>query len=370
MINRIYIDNFRCLVNFEIELSSIGLLLGPNGSGKSTVFEVLRRLQSYISGNCRIEEAFPKHDLTRWQQRSEQRFELDVSLPEGDLTYSLVVEHSVKENLSRVKEEKLTEGPSKLFDRKREHVFLFRDDGSEGPDYPYDWTLSALVTIQSRHDNSKLTAFKRQINNLVIAAISPSNMEKISDKEAMQLSARLENFISWYRRVSQENMASMLELFGELTAVLEGFVSFSFKDSGESGKILKVLFKQISEPHQIQQYDFSELSDGQRALIALYALLHSSSERNLCLFLDEPDNFVSIREIQPWLANLRELTGERLDQAVLISHHPEVIDSLGPSKGYLFAREPESPARILTSIPGSEEDGLTLSEILARGWEK
>ncbi len=308
MINRIYIDNFRCLVNFEIELSPIGLFLGPNGSGKSTVFEVLRRLQSYISGNCRIEEAFPKQDITRWHNRSEQRFELGVSLPEGGLTYSLVVEHSETENLCRVKEEKLAEGPSVLFHRKLENVSLFRDDGSEGPKYPYDWTLSAL--------------------------------------------------------------ASMLELFGELTAVLEGFDSFSFKDSGESGKMLKVLFKQESKPRRTRQYDFSELSDGQRALIALYALLHSSSERKLCLFLDEPDNFVSIREIQLWLASLRELCGERLDQAILISHHPEIIDSLGPSKGYLFAREPESPARILSGIPDSEESGLTLSEILARGWEK
>lgn len=370
MINRIYIDNFRCLVNFEIELTSVGLFLGPNGSGKSTVFEVLRRLQSYISGNCRIEEAFPTKDLTRWQNRSEQRFELDVSLPEGKLSYLLVVEHSEGENLCRVKEEKLTEGSSTLFNRKLEHVFLFRDDGSKGPDYPYDWTLSALVAIQARRDNSKLTAFKMQVNNLVIAAISPSNMEKISEKEAVQLSARAENFISWYRRVSQENMASMLELFGELTAVLDGFVSFSFREAGESGKILKVMFKQKNESRQTQPYDFSELSDGQRALIALYALLHSSSERNLCLFLDEPDNFVSIKEIQPWLASLREVCGERLDQAVLISHHPEIIDSLGPSKGYLFAREPESPTRILASMPVSENDGLTLSEILARGWEK
>ena len=250
-------------------------------------------------------------------------------------------------------------------------MFIYiRDDGSKGPDYPYDWTLSALVTIQARCDNSKLTAFKMQINKLVIAAIPPSNMVKISEREAVQLSARAENFISWYRRVSQENMASMLELFGELTAVLDGFVSFSFRESGESDKVLKVMFKQKNESRQTQPYDFSELSDGQRALITLYALLHSSSERNLCLFLDEPDNFVSIREIQPWLANLREVCGERLDQAVLISHHPEIIDMLGPSKGHLFARKPGSQARILTRTPASGENGLTLSEIMARGWEK
>jgi AAA15 family ATPase/GTPase len=48
MLKRIYIDNFRCLVNFELNFDSINLFLGGNGSGKSTVFEALRKLQSLL----------------------------------------------------------------------------------------------------------------------------------------------------------------------------------------------------------------------------------------------------------------------------------------------------------------------------------
>ena len=41
MLKRIYINNFRCLVNFELKLDGLSLFLGANGSGKSTVFAAL-----------------------------------------------------------------------------------------------------------------------------------------------------------------------------------------------------------------------------------------------------------------------------------------------------------------------------------------
>ena len=38
MLTRIYIDNFRCFVNFEYRPERKQLLLGANGSGKSSLF--------------------------------------------------------------------------------------------------------------------------------------------------------------------------------------------------------------------------------------------------------------------------------------------------------------------------------------------
>ena len=41
MLKRLYVDNFRCLVDFELNFDSINLFLGDNGAGKSTIFDVL-----------------------------------------------------------------------------------------------------------------------------------------------------------------------------------------------------------------------------------------------------------------------------------------------------------------------------------------
>ncbi len=50
MLKKIYIHNFRCFSNFELNIDAISLFLGPNGSGKSTLFDALRKLRQFIVG--------------------------------------------------------------------------------------------------------------------------------------------------------------------------------------------------------------------------------------------------------------------------------------------------------------------------------
>ena len=57
MVTRLYVDNFRCLVNFELKLDETNVLLGANGSGKTSVLDALRRIQNLVARGARIEEA-------------------------------------------------------------------------------------------------------------------------------------------------------------------------------------------------------------------------------------------------------------------------------------------------------------------------
>jgi len=50
MLKRLYIDNFRCFVNFEYKPERKQLLLGANGSGKSSLLEVIRLLKRFLAG--------------------------------------------------------------------------------------------------------------------------------------------------------------------------------------------------------------------------------------------------------------------------------------------------------------------------------
>jgi ATPase subunit of ABC transporter with duplicated ATPase domains len=177
----------------------------------------------------------------------------------------------------------------------------------------------------------------------------------------------MDNFVSWYRFLSQEHQGSMLAIFQELKCVIPGFNSFSLKEAGEA-KVLKVLLDRAGENGRLLTYDFRELSDGQRVLVALYTLLFGLKDEGVSLFLDEPDNFVALREIQPWLTALTDSCGEGIEQAVLISHHPEIIDHLALSAGRWFDRDSNGPTRV-TDKPKAQVDGLMPSESMARGWE-
>jgi len=111
MLKRIYIDNFRCLVNFEMKFEdNVSLFLGANGSGKTTVFEVLRKLRKFIigDGEAKVLQVFPKTDLTRWETRLIQKFELDLEGNGGVYKYSLEIEHQEDDKPPKMREENLT----------------------------------------------------------------------------------------------------------------------------------------------------------------------------------------------------------------------------------------------------------------------
>ncbi|MCX7806889.1 MAG: ATP-binding protein, partial [Planctomycetota bacterium] len=99
-------------------------------------------------------------------------------------------------------------------------------------------------------------------------------------------------------------------------------------------------------------------------------LIRLAAGRGYAVFLDEPDNYLALTEIQPWLIELADSCGKDLPQAVICSHHPELIDYLGGDSGLVLERETSGttlvrPAREL-AIEGG---GLKLSETIARGWK-
>ena len=175
----------------------------------------------------------------------------------------------------------------------------------------------------------------------------------------------MRNFAGWYRHAAQENMGAVGDLFAELRDVLPGFHSMSLVESGENSRSLKATFR--GKTGSDTRYGFEQLSDGQRALIALYSLV-TLSDPAQCLFIDEPGNYLSLREVQPWLVKATESCGESLSQIVVVSHHPVTIDYMAGANGRWFHREADEPTQV-SDEPENLVDGISLSENIARGWE-
>lgn len=372
MLTRLYIDSYKCLVNCDIHLGEpINLFLGLNGSGKTSVFEVLKRIQRFVCDGSRIDWVFDAGSRTKWQTSPLQSFELELKDEEGSYQYQLSVEHHEDLKKARVKHERLFfEGKPLLRLEEKGEVFLYRDDFSEGPSFPVDWALSAVGAIPPRHDNTRLTEFKKRLKRILVVQPVPPMMAAESPEEAEAPSGYLENFLSWYRFLSRDQ-GMAFKLMAELKQVLPGFDFFKFEAVGEKHRRLKVYFKDEGETRSIG-YDFDELSDGQRMLIALYTLLYAARSDPRCMFtlcLDEPENFLALPEIQPWLLELYDSCSDGEMQTLLISHHPELIDYLLASPvGLWFERDGNRPARIRAIDDALKKTGLPFSEIIARGW--
>jgi predicted ATPase len=349
-----------------MNFSELTLLMGPNGGGKSTLFDLLYTIRRFIVDNAKISETFPLKDLTAWVNKTHQTFELDVVCGNGIFSYKLIIAHNPDKKKQILELEQLTLNGKPLFEFNKGNIKLYNDNHEHGSIYPFDLPVSALGSIGPRSDNKKLTWFKKWMDELFIFSLQPKAMTSESSEETGWFNRDGSNFASWYRYISQEHQDKIFQLMKELRESIHGFHAFKLKEAGRH-KILRVGFTDEDQTLPPVFFDFEQLSDGQRVLIVLYSLLFGLTGLNYSLFIDEPENYISLPEIQPWLMALKDACGDGFRQTVLISHHPELIDYLGPECGKWIERDPLGPARV-KKMPEKIAENLKLSEHIARGW--
>ena len=376
MIKRIRIENYKCLVNFDLELDELSLLLGLNGVGKTAVLDVVFALRRLLSGDARFTDAdvFPTRTLTGWQSRDLQVFELQVLLAAETFTYLLEVEHQRETRLARIGRERLDVDGTTLFECVQNQVQLYEDDPDnkevkKGPTFKTDWRESALARVAPVPHNQRLTRFLDYMRNILICNIQPRGMKTEAGAESPLLDRDAGNFADWFRHMLPEHPELISDLNNELTEVIGGGFSRMWLKK-VSDEVRALMVDQVGAKSGVK-YDLriDEMSDGQRALVVLYGLIHLTRGQGYTLLIDEPENYVALREIQPWLMSLEDACGDTLPQVVIASHHPELIDHLGRENGILLQRgtSDEITARRLDTR--ETEGGVELSELFARGWE-
>ena len=373
MIRRLYVDNYKCFVNFEVRLDPLTLLLGRNGAGKTAILDIVLALRELLRGAAKVTDSFvfPPETLTRWRSGDIQTFEIEVELGGDAYAYRVEVGHGHERYRTRILEERLTANGDNLFGFAEGTVQLYRDDASEGARFGADRAESALARVPEHPDNRRLSRFLDFMRKVIVCGLYPQRFEPESATEDEMLARDGRNFSGWYRHMSQERPDLVEEYTDAMRDVIDGFRRIRLEKVGRDTRALMMAFREDGgAPYELR---IDEVSDGQRTLSALYALTCFAADGGHTLFLDEPDNYVALAEIQPWLMNVEDICGESLRQAVICSHHPECIDYIGGDNGILMTREHSGPTRagrIAEEIRSglSENNSLKLSERVARGW--
>ncbi|WP_438001705.1 AAA family ATPase [Sorangium sp. So ce185] len=363
-IARLYINNYRCFINFELRPERRTLLAGYNGAGKSSIFDVLAAIQDLVAWNRDVSEAFPPGTVTRFGGSLEQRFEIDVTSEWGVFRYALCVAHDLDRGEAAIASEEVTLDGKPLYRFAEREVQLYGDDHSPARDtFSFSPRRSFLASMEPRPTSSRLTWLRSFLHRVRVLRLDPARMAALARTDSDVLLARdASNFASFCRYLLQEEPDGLQRAQGVLREILPGFQHLRAQAAGRA----KVLTARFGYPGgEAYDLDFDALSDGQKALIVLYVLLHASLGTATVLCLDEPDNFVSIREIQPFLVELADVSDESGVQVLLISHSSEVIDYVGASETLLLERPEGGHTRVGAIAAGGT---LRLSELMARGW--
>jgi hypothetical protein len=255
----------------------------------------------------------------------------------------------------RITEEKALCNGRELYTRDLEGVHF--DGGRSG--FPLDWRQAALASIQAIPERREIEILQKALSNLLILRPAICGISGSSSAESRTLNGDAGNLLSWYRYLAQDQEVTDT-LRDTLKMVWPDLRFLVQEDAGLSYKVLKLKFDGTD-------IRFDKLSDGEKMLLCLY-MLHTALSLNkvTTVLIDEPDNFVSLQELQPWLLTIAELIDDS-HQVLIISHNGEIIDS-NPSEGILLWRDTHSsPTRIgKLNIP----EGMTAREALTRGWVK
>ncbi len=367
MITRLYANNYRCLVAFEAHFDSFGVLCGPNGSGKSSVFDALKLIRDLGTSEATLgghgENDIKQLEFTNWLKSTRQEFELGIQAEDREFTYLVHIEQVHDDVKPRIINEGATCDGRQLFSRDLDGVEFVRRDGTHSG-FPLDWRQAALGAIQPTGALRDIEILQKALAKILILRPSPCGMKGESRNEARQPSLDLSDILSWYRWLSQDQEWTNA-LAESLQDVWPDFKSFKLVDVGLNAKSLQLRFD-TEHGREAEPYFFHQLSDGERALVGLYMVRAAmATSAASIIVIDEPDNYVGLPELQPWVLAMRELLDEQ-HQAILISHHPEILGSAGEEFGkYLWRDNHSSPTRMgRLKIP----DGISAGEAIARGW--
>lgn len=372
MITRVYIDNFRCFSNFEVKPDRVNLLIGNNGAGKSTFMDVLHSVVRFaVMGNA-VEDEFPQNTLTRWDSRPTQRIELDVSANSGTYHYLIELSHDLERETVKLQRETVKYDSRTVFLYDKGSVQLYNNEGKPGAKFPFRGTRSFLPQIEAHPENNHLASFLDFLRQVWLIKLNPTRINPESRVESEALDPDGFNFASWYRHLSQERPEYIDKLFQRLRQTLPGFHSLKTVSMGKGGQKRELIAEfRFGKPESKYEVDFDDLSDGERATIILYCLLMDAeggidAEGNTrTLLLDEPENYVGLQLIQPWLVELADAMRYE-GQLFVISHHPEVIDYLAADCSLFFERPGGGPTRLRLD-PFDRNKGLKASEFVVRG---
>jgi len=363
MLSRVYIDNFRCFVNFEYKPERKQLLLGANGSGKSSLLDALRRVKSFIAGE---ENPFTPSTRTRWQTLPLEVIEIDAVLESHEYRYRLEIRFDVETKHQSVNLERLEVDGVTRFELSSGRLRFFLDGGEEQTTDQPDTARSALHL--SRLSNRYVGCFMQWLDSVYCFEIDAyfEAMNDIAESAEDRPDFEMGNIAGWYRHLLRTLPAENARFLSAMREVFDRFQELRFYSSGGGVEQLRAVFGLATG--KTVNYSLSELSDGQRYLIALYMVLHFLIAKGHTVFIDEPDNFIALREIQPWLKEAENAIEDHGGQLILVSHHPEILNQWAALHGLRFFREDNGHVRTEKFRPDPKGD-LLPSELIAREWE-
>lgn len=310
MIKSIWVDNFKSLVDFRLELAKFNCVVGLNGSGKSTLLQALDFVSQLMIGD--IDEwlkarHWESSDLnSKLTKKSNIDFEvaLDVSGKEVVWTGSFN-----RSSLSCTKESITVNGERVLSVEDGSYTF-----SSSRHDIVFDYQGSILSRLKDNQQGSTLRAVKDLILNIrSLDLISPELLRSQTRNAGGKLGLGGEKLSAY---IHESGASAKNTLTEELVKIYPQLKEIRTKSLRSGWKQLEVS-EQYGEKKLISTA--RHLNDG---MLRLMAILLQLEIGNAFLLFDEIENGINPELIEYLIDQLVNSN----DQVMVTTHSPMILN--------------------------------------------
>lgn len=335
MLQRLYIHNFRCLQNFEIKPGDNAslLLIGKNGVGKSTIAKALGIFQKLGAGTSRIGSLVTKEDFTLGRTNESMRFEVEVLFEAKTYVYGLVLDMPDNFRELRVAEEDFYVDGVPVYTR-REAQITYNATAVQS-EFSLDWHTAALPLIIEKKDGP-LQLLRNWLRRMYILAPIPQLIGGESRGDLGALLPSCENFADYLTALLSDNPASYVTIKDFLEELMPDLKEFSNEQISADTRMLKISFGDNGTTFKL---NFHQLSDGEKCMFLCAVLLAAQKMHdNIFIFWDEPDNYLALPEIEPFIRLLRRKFCND-NQIWMTSHNEATINCFSHENTLLLRRK-------------------------------
>lgn len=310
MIKSIWVDNFKSLVDFKIELAKFNCIVGLNGSGKSTLLQALDFVSQLMIGD--IDEwlksrYWGRSDLnSKLTKKSNIDFEVVLDIAGSEVVWSGSFNRlffiCTKESITEQREKILSVDDGGYTVDSRRHEIVFKYQGS---------ILSGLKDSQL---GDTLKAVKELILNIrSLDLISPELLRSQNRSAAGKLGLGGEKLSAFIHESSADTKNSLKQELSKVYLQLDSIITKSLRSGWKQLEVSEHFGdKKITSTAR-------HVNDG---MLRLMAILLQLKIGNAFLLFDEIENGINPELIEYLIDHLVNSN----DQIMVTTHSPMILN--------------------------------------------
>lgn len=337
MIRSLYIDNFKALNDFTIELKPLTVLIGMNGSGKTTILQALDLISNFtrMDLDTYLEKRNwrPSELKSKTNKKLHMTFKVVFSMNADNIEWTFVLNTiKTKEKINVVSEEIFNKTKQKLLlSVDSQGISRFNSLENKMEKFPpLNMTSSFLKNIDAQKDKTKFPELVALIEFMTASdsfeLLSTEKMRRSSRGETDTIGMggeKLAAFIHGLQPEQRRNLSRRLHSYMPFINEVDTEVK------GRPGWIEIKVTENFPAEEKSVIISPAHISDGILRMLAISTLQETNKTSGMVL-LDEIENGINPHIADKMVSDLIERTKDMNRQIIVTTHSSVMLDYFPP----------------------------------------